>query len=235
LLEISAVNVFYGDIQVLWDVSLQVGDGEFVTLVGSNGAGKSTLLKSIVGLVPPASGRIEFLGRNIAGVPSHKVARAGIAVVPEGRGLFPELTVLEHLELGAYASKTLGSKNRNLEWVYSLFPVLGERKKQHAGTLSGGEQQMLAIGRALMGSPKLMLLDEPSLGLAPKLVSTVFSTISEINSKRGITILLVEQNVAQALDHAQRAYVLENGKIILQGNAQELEENEQVKKAYLGI
>jgi branched-chain amino acid transport system ATP-binding protein len=235
LLEINGVNVFYGNVQALWEVSLQIEEGEFVALVGSNGAGKTTLLKSIVGLLPVASGNIRFLGKEISKVPSYKISNEGICLVPEDRGLFPEMSVFEHLELGAYASKMLNSKDKNLEWVFSLFPVLGERSKQLAGTLSGGEQQTLAVGRALMANPKLLMLDEPSLGLAPKLVSAVFNTLDEISSQRGITILLVEQNVAYALARANRAYVLENGRIVLQGKAEELRENEQVKIAYLGI
>jgi len=235
LLEINAVNVFYGNVQALWEVSLQIEEGEFVALVGSNGAGKTTLLKSIVGLLPIASGKIDFLGKEISKVPSYKISNEGICLVPEDRGLFPEMSVFEHLELGAYASKMLNSKDKNLEWVFGLFPVLGERSKQLAGTLSGGEQQTLAVGRALMANPKLLMLDEPSLGLAPKLVSAVFNTLDEISSQRGITILLVEQNVAYALARANRAYVLENGRIVLQGKAEELRENEQVKIAYLGI
>jgi len=235
LLKINAVNVFYGNVQALWEVSLQIEEGEFVALVGSNGAGKTTLLKSIVGLLPIASGKIDFLGKEISKVPSYKISNEGICLVPEDKGLFPEMSVFEHLELGAYASKMLNSKDKNLEWVFSLFPVLGERSKQLAGTLSGGEQQTLAVGRALMANPKLLMLDEPSLGLAPKLVSAVFNTLDEISSQRGITILLVEQNVAYALTRANRAYVLENGRIVLQGKAEELRENEQVKIAYLGI
>lgn len=235
MLEINAVNVFYGNVQALWEVSLQIEESEFVALVGSNGAGKTTLLKSIVGLLPIASGKIDFLGKEISKVPSYKISNEGICLVPEDRGLFPEMSVFEHLELGAYASKMLNSKDKNLEWVFSLFPVLGERSKQLAGTLSGGEQQTLAVGRALMANPKLLMLDEPSLGLAPKLVSAVFNTLDEISSQRGITILLVEQNVAYALARANRAYVLENGRIVLQGKAEELREDEQVKIAYLGI
>lgn len=235
MLEINAVNVFYGNVQALWEVSLQIEEGEFVALVGSNGAGKTTLLKSIVGLLPIASGKIDFLGKEISKVPSYKISNEGICLVPEDRGLFPEMSVFEHLELGAYASKMLNSKDKNLEWVFGLFPVLGERSKQLAGTLSGGEQQTLAVGRALMANPKLLMLDEPSLGLAPKLVSAVFNTLDEISNQRGITILLVEQNVAYALARANRAYVLENGRIVLQGKAEELRENEQVKIAYLGI
>ena len=235
MLKINALNVFYGNVQALWEVSLQIEEGEFVALVGSNGAGKTTLLKSIVGLLPIASGKIDFLGKEISKVPSYKISNEGICLVLEDRGLFPEMSVFEHLELGAYASKMLNSKDKNLEWVFSLFPVLGERSKQLAGTLSGGEQQTLAVGRALMANPKLLMLDEPSLGLAPKLVSAVFNTLDEISSQRGITILLVEQNVAYALARANRAYVLENGRIVLQGKAEELRENEQVKIAYLGI
>jgi branched-chain amino acid transport system ATP-binding protein len=232
--EIDAVSVFYGNVQVLWDVSVSIEEGEFIALVGSNGAGKTTLLKSIVGLLPVASGNIRFLGREISKMPSHRTAREGICLVPEGRGLFPEMSVLEHLELAAYASGASEFKDKNLEWVTSLFPVLENRRNQLAGTLSGGEQQMLAVGRGLMVNPKLLMLDEPSLGLAPKLVSSLFSTISDVN-EGGITVLLVEQNVSFALTRASRGYVLENGRITLHGRAEELRENEQVKIAYLGI
>lgn len=234
MFEIQGVNVFYGNVQALWDISLYIKESEFVALVGSNGAGKTTLLRSIVGLLPVASGTIEFLDKEISRIPGYKTAREGICLVPEGRGLFPEMSVLEHLELAAYSSKALEFKDKNLEWVTSLFPILEKRSDQLAGTLSGGEQQMLAVGRGLMVNPKLLMLDEPSLGLAPKLVSSLFSTISEVN-EGGITVLLVEQNVFFALTRASRAYVLENGRITLHGSAEELRENEQVKVAYLGI
>ena len=235
MLEIDSINVFHGPVQALWGISLHVEQAEFVALVGSNGAGKTTLLKSIIGLLPISSGTVKFLGKEISKLASYKVAKEGICIVPEGRGMFAEMSTLDTLELGAYGGNALKSKDENLGWVFSLFPVLKERKKQLAGTLSGGEQQMLAIGRALMGNPKLLLLDEPSLGLAPKLVSVVFETINQICAQRRITIFLVEQNLSHALKGANRAYVLENGRIVLEGESKELQENEQVKKTYLGI
>jgi len=234
LFEIQGVNVFYGDVQALWDISLYLEEKEFVALVGSNGAGKTTLLRSIVGLLPVTSGTMEFLGKDISKIPGYKTARGGICLVPEGRGLFPEMSVLEHLELAAYSSNAMEFKDKNLEWVTSLFPVLEDRSKQLGGTLSGGEQQMLAVARGLMMNPKLLMLDEPSLGLAPKLVSSLFQTISKVNEE-GLTVLLVEQNVSFALTRASRGYVLENGRITLHGSAEDLRENEQVKVAYLGI
>jgi branched-chain amino acid transport system ATP-binding protein len=234
LLEISSVDVFYGNIQVLWGIDLRIEDGGFVALIGSNGAGKTTLLKSIMGLVPIASGEIRFFGKGTSKIQSYQRARKGISLVPEGRGLFPEMTVMEHLELAAYTSRSFKIKDKNLSWVFELFPVLEERKSQVGGTLSGGEQQMLAVGRALMMNPKLLMLDEPSLGLAPKVVSQLFSTVTEVN-RRGVTTLLVEQNVSYALTHASRGYIIENGRVVLKGEARNLRENEQIKVAYLGI
>ncbi|RLE51214.1 MAG: ABC transporter ATP-binding protein [Candidatus Methanomethylicota archaeon] len=234
MLVVDRINVFYGDLQALWDVSLKVEKGEILALVGSNGAGKTTTLNTISGILKPRSGKIEFMGKRIDGMPPHKIVELGIAQVPEGRQLFPEMTVLENLEMGAYTKRAREKFYDTLEWVYQLFPILKERKNQLAGTLSGGEQQMLAIARALMSRPQLLMLDEPSLGLAPKLVLLVFEMIHKINEE-GVTILLVEQNVRHALSIAHRGYVIETGKIVLEGSGQELLENEYVKKAFLGM
>jgi len=234
LLKISNLDVFYGNIQALWKVSLEVNEGELVVVIGANGAGKTTLLRAISGLVHVASGTIEFLGERIDGLPPYKIVSKGIVQVPEGRKLFPFMTVQENLELGAYTPEARKEKDETLKLVYEIFPVLKERKNQRAGTLSGGEQQMLAMGRALMSKPKLFLLDEPSLGLAPIVVEKVFDVVKELN-RRGMTILLVEQNVERALEIAHRGYVLEVGRIVLKGRSDELIKNEQVRKAYLGI
>jgi branched-chain amino acid transport system ATP-binding protein len=234
LLELSDVHVFYGKVEALKGISLAVDEGEIVTLIGGNGAGKSTTLKTISGLRPVAAGAITYEGVDIVGVPAHALVERGISQAPEGRGIFPGMTVVENLEMGAYARK--GGKaalQEDFDRVFSLFPRLQERRKQPGGTLSGGEQQMLAIGRALMARPHVLLLDEPSMGLAPKLVSQVFDTITEIN-KQGTTILLVEQNAAQALQRAHRAYVLETGRIVKAADAGSLLEDESVKAAYLG-
>ena len=234
MLKISNLDVFYGNIQALWKVSLEVNEGELVVVIGANGAGKTTLLRAISGLVHVASGTIEFLGERIDGLPPYKIVSKGIVQVPEGRKLFPFMTVQENLELGAYTPEARKEKDETLKLVYEIFPVLKERKNQRAGTLSGGEQQMLAMGRALMSKPKLFLLDEPSLGLAPIVVEKVFDVVKELN-RRGMTILLVEQNVERALEIAHRGYVLEVGRIVLKGRSDELIKNEQVRKAYLGI
>jgi len=234
MLEVKRINVYYGDLQALWDVSFEVNKGEIVTIVGSNGAGKTTTLRTISGLLRPKPGEISFMGERIDRLPPHKIVEKGIAHIPEGRRLFPYMTVLENLELGAYTREAREKKDDTLEWVYQLFPKLKERRSQLAGTLSGGEQQMLAIGRALMSRPKLLMSDEPSLGLAPKLVLLVFEMLKKINEE-GITILLVEQNVRHALELADRGYVLETGKIVLEGDSRELLANEHVKKAYLGM
>lgn len=234
MLELNNLNVYYKDIQALRDVSLSVKKGEIVSLVGSNGSGKTTLLKTISGLVRSAAGRIEFLGESIDKLPPHRIVEAGISHVPEGRKLFPFMTVLENLEMGSFTRESKKKRRDTLEWVYGIFPVLKERRKQSAGTLSGGEQQMLAVGRALMSRPKLCLLDEPSMGLAPIVVRKIFETLKEINAQ-GITILLVEQNVHHALNLSNRAYVIENGSISLQGEGAELLNNELVRKAYLGL
>ncbi len=234
LLELEDVRVHYGKVEALRGISVQVEEGEIVTLIGGNGAGTSTTLKTISGLRPVTSGSIRFKGEEIVGVPAHQLVERGLCQAPEGRGIFPGMSVQENLEMGAYARKDGGSSLRDdFERVFSLFPRLQERRKQPGGTLSGGEQQMLAIGRALMARPHLLLLDEPSMGLAPKLVSQVFDTITEIN-KQGTTILLVEQNAAQALKRAHRAYVLETGTIVKSAAAADLLEDESVKAAYLG-
>jgi branched-chain amino acid transport system ATP-binding protein len=234
MLEIKNLVVNYGAIAALHGISLSVPDGKIVTLIGANGAGKTTTLKTISGLVKPASGEILYDGKNIAGLPPHQVVARGISQSPEGRMIFANLTVLENLRLGAYLQKSKDIVRRELENVFVLFPRLKEREKQIAGTLSGGEQQMLAIGRALMSRPKLLLLDEPSLGLAPLLVKTIFEKIVEINRAQGLTILLVEQNANLALEICHFGYVLETGKVVLQGDSAELRQNPKVKSAYLG-
>ncbi len=234
LLELSDVHVHYGKVQALRGVSLTVDSGEIVTLVGGNGAGKSTTLKTISGLRPVTSGSIRFKGDEIVGVHAHRLVERGISQAPEGRGVFPGMTVMENLEMGAYARKDgKAAIAQDLERVFGLFPRLKERRRQAGGTLSGGEQQMLAIGRALMAGPEVLLLDEPSMGLAPKLVAQIFDIVTEIN-RQGTTILLVEQNAAQALRRAHRAYVLETGRIVRSADAATLLDDESVKAAYLG-
>jgi branched-chain amino acid transport system ATP-binding protein len=233
MLTLENVNVFYGGIHALRSVSLTVQPGEVVTLIGSNGAGKSTTLRAITGLVTPASGRIVFEGADITGLPAHQLVARGISMAPEGRGIFANLTVLENLEMGAYLVKDRAQVVRDIERSFTLFPRLRERAKQHAGTLSGGEQQMLAIARALMSHPKLLLLDEPSLGLAPIVCHTIFATIDEIKAA-GTTVLLVEQNANAALKHSDRGYVLETGSVVLEGAATEMARNPRVREAYLG-
>jgi len=234
LLQVSELSFSYGDLRVLWDVNLTVHQGEIVTVVGSNGAGKSTTLRNISRLVSGATGAMTFEGMDLSTLQSHEVVEAGIIQVPEGRRIFPEMTVLENLRMGSYVKSTRKDRERNVERAFSLFPRLKERQKQLGGTMSGGEQQMLAIARGLMGNPKLLLLDEPSLGLSPLFVKNIFDIITEIN-KQGVTILLVEQNVFQSLRIANRAYVLETGRVVLTGKGEELLGNEHVKKAYLGI
>lgn len=231
ILEVKNLNVSYGGIKAVKDISFVVEAGEIVTLIGANGAGKSSTLRSIVGLVKPENGEITFNGKEIAALPTDQVVKEGITLVPEGRRVFSDLTVLENLKIGAYMRKD--PLEEDIKWVYDLFPRLKERSWQLAGTLSGGEQQMLAIGRALMSRPKLIMMDEPSLGLAPIIVQGVFDIIREIN-KQGTTILLVEQNANMALKAAHRAYVMETGSITLSGTGKELAENEEVKAAYLG-
>ncbi|WP_242346992.1 ABC transporter ATP-binding protein [Anaeromyxobacter terrae] len=234
MLQIRKLNFAYGDLQVLWDVDLEVKQGEIVTVVGANGAGKSTILRNVSRLVRPASGSITFEGHELSHVPSHKVVEMGIVQVPEARRIFPEMTVTENLRMGSFVKATRKDRERNMERVFSLFPRLAERKSQLGGTMSGGEQQMLAIGRGLMGNPRVMLLDEPSLGLSPLLVRNIFEIIKEIN-RQGTTILLVEQNVYQSLRISHRAYVLETGRVVLSGPGAELLDNAHVKKAFLGI
>ncbi|MEK5484470.1 ABC transporter ATP-binding protein [Viridibacillus sp. FSL R5-0888] len=233
MLKVNDINVYYGNIQAIKGVSLEVNEGEIVTLIGANGAGKSTLLKTLSGLLKPKQGTIEYLGSSIAGKQAQSIVKAGISHVPEGRRVFANMTVEENLELGAYLRKDKGGIAKDLQRVFELFPRLLERRKQQSGTLSGGEQQMLAMGRAIMAKPKLLLLDEPSMGLAPLMVKTIFSIVKEIN-KEGTTILLVEQNAHMALSVADRAYVIETGRVVLSGTAKELKETEQVKAAYLG-
>ncbi len=231
MLKIENLSVSYGGIKALRNISLEVPEGQIVTLIGANGAGKSTTLRSIVGLVKAHEGSIEFNGKNIMNLPTNKIIEQGITLVPEGRRVFPDLTVLENIKIGAYLRKD--DLSDDIEWVYSIFPRLKERSWQLAGTLSGGEQQMLAVARALMSHPKLLMMDEPSLGLAPLVIKDIFNVIQEIN-KQGVTILLIEQNANMALKIAHTAYVLETGNITLTGSGAELLENEAVKEAYLG-
>jgi len=233
MLKIDNIHVYYGAIHALKGVSLEVHKGEIVTLIGANGAGKSTTLRTVSGLLAPKSGGISFLGENIAGMPAHEIVKRGISQVPEGRRIFAEMSVQENLEMGAFTRKDKAGVEKDFEIVYTRFPRLKERRKQQAGTLSGGEQQMLAMGRALMSRPMLLLLDEPSMGLAPLLIKEIFSIIEDIN-REGTTVLLVEQNANMALSIAHRAYVMETGRITLQGAAKELAASEDVRKAYLG-
>jgi len=233
MLEVNNIDVYHGDLQALWDVSLEVGEGERVSLIGANGAGKTTIVETVSGLLTPASGSMVFNGVRLDKEPSHRVVRLGVCLVPEERGIFFGMSVLENLELGAFHKKSRQVKDETLESVYGLFPLLKDRSRQVARTLSGGEQQMLAIGRGLMSKPKLLMLDEPSLGLAPIIVKNIFEVIKQIN-RSGVNILLVEQNVRIALGFAQRAYVVENGRIIQHGDAKDLLSDEQVKDAYLG-
>lgn len=233
MLEIKNLDVFYGVIHALKGVSIQVNEGEIVTLIGANGAGKTTTLRTISGLIKPKNGTILFNGENIKDINAQEIVKKGLSHVPEGRHVFSDMTVLENLELGAYLRKDKKNIKEDMTKVYSRFPILEKRLKQNAGTLSGGEQQMLAIGRALMSRPRLLLMDEPSMGLAPLLVKEIFSIIEDIN-KQGTTILLVEQNAHMALSIAHRAYVLETGAIVLKGTGKELAQSEEIKKAYLG-
>jgi len=233
MLKVENINTYYEDLQALWGISLEVNAGELVALVGPNGAGKTTTLKTIVGLLKPASGAITFDGKKLNKEAAHKIVELGISQVPEGGGIFTGMSVLENLELGAFVPSARRFKNDSLEQVYEIFPRLKERKDQQAGTLSGGERQMLAIGRALMSKPKLLLFDEPSFGLAPILVQHMFEVIGRIN-KQGMTVLLVEQNVRAALDLADRAYVIENGRIVGEGKGDALLSFESIRSAYLG-
>ncbi len=233
MLKLNDINAFYGDLQALWGVSMEIKEGELVALVGPNGAGKTTTLKVITGLLQIASGSVEFNGNNLRKKPAHKIVEFGISQVPEGGRVFAGMTVVENLELGSFPSRARKVKDESMNWVFEIFPRLAERKNQQAGTLSGGERQMLAIGRALMSKPKLLMLDEPSFGLAPILVQQMFVMIEKIN-KLGVTVLLVEQNVRAALELAQRAYVIENGRIIGEGKGDSLLSFESIRAAYLG-
>jgi len=234
MLSVERLTFAYGDLQVLWGIDLEVKDGEIVTVVGANGAGKSTVLKNLSRLVKPRSGRLTFQGEDLSHLQPHQVVERGIVQVPEGRRIFPEMSVLENLRMGSFVKATRKDRERNMDRAFALFPRLAERKDQLGGTMSGGEQQMLAIARGLMTNPRLMLLDEPSLGLSPLFVKNIFSIIKEINAQ-GTTILLVEQNVFQSLRISHRAYVLETGRVVLTGAGQELLEHTHVRKAFLGM
>ena len=234
MLRVENIDVFYGDLQILWDVSFKVKEGEIVALVGANGSGKSTTLNTISGLLSPSNGSIVFLDQRLDQIPAHKIIEQGVAHVPEGRRLFPGMTVRENLIMGSLSSQAKAKRNETMESVFGLFPRLREREKQMAGTLSGGEQQMLAVGRGLMALPRLIMFDEPSLGLAPILVADIFRII-ELIKQEGVTVLVVEQNTKHTLEICDRGYVLENGRIALSGTGQELLDNEHVKEAYLGI
>jgi len=233
MLKISNLNVFRGETQILWDVSIEVKEGEKVAILGSNGAGKSTLLLSIMGVLPPSGGEIRFAGTPISGQKAHQITRAGLALVPEGRRVYGDMTVWENLEIGAYPKRGRKDLDQTRGHVIELFPILAERKHQRAGTLSGGEQQMLAIGRALMSSPRMLFIDELSLGLAPLVTKEIFKVLDALSDET--TILLVEQNVEQALKHSQRAYILESGRITRSGASKDLVEDEDIKRAYLGM
>jgi len=234
MLEISHIDVYYGDLQALWDISLTIGEGEIVTLIGSNGAGKSTIMKTISGLLKPKTGSISFEGTRLDKLPAHQIVGLGICMIPEGRRLFPQMTVLENLEVGASIREAKKARYDTLSWIYELFPILRERAKQKAGTLSGGEQQMLAIGRALMSQPRLLLIDEMSLGLSPLLADEISQVLKDINRSKKLTIFLVEQDVNMALSMADRGYIVENGHIQDQGGARALLRSERIKEAYLG-
>ena len=233
ILEVSDVHTFYGTIEALKGISIDVHDGEIVTLIGANGAGKSTTLRSVNGLNHPRTGSIRFMGEDITSKPAHEIVRMGISQSPEGRKLFPRMTVVENLEMGAFQRSDKAGIHEDMQHVFELFPRLAERRSQKAGTLSGGEQQMCAIGRAMMARPRLLMLDEPSMGLAPIFVERIFETIVEIN-KEGTPILLVEQNALMALDVATRGYVMQTGRIVLEGPASELKTNDEVRRTYLG-
>lgn len=234
MLEVEGIDVCYGELKVLWGISLHVLEKEFLTIVGSNGAGKSTILRTLAGLQKPLKGRILFERMDLSRISAHRRVDLGICLVPEGRGLFPGMTIMDNLELGAYNATARRSSQESVQFVYSLFPLLEKRKRQLAGTLSGGEQQMVAIGRGLMSKPRLLLLDEPSLGLAPLIVEEIFRAIDEIN-RSGVTIVLVEQNVRVSLELAHRAYIVESGRIVGEGNARELIKDERIVEAYLGL
>ncbi len=235
MLQVEGIDVYYGDVQVLRGITLDVQDRELVAVIGANGAGKTTLIKTISGLLKPHKGSITFNGKRISDMPGHRIVAEGVVQVPEGRLLFPDMSVLENLQMGAYNVKEKQVVAEHLEMVYDMFPRLKEREKQLAGTLSGGEQQMVAIGRALMASPKMIMFDEPSLGLSPKLVSSIFEMVVRINKELGITILLVEQNVQHSCQISDRAFVVENGEVVLYGCGIDMLQNEHVRRAYLGL
>ena len=235
MLKVEGLRAGYGSINILWDLSFEVHEGEVVAILGSNGAGKTTMVRAITGMVRPSAGSVNFNGEELAKKSSRYILDKGIVQVPEGRQIFTDMTVLENLEMGAFSKPTKAAFPKNLETAYRRFPKLKERAKQAAGTLSGGEQQMLAVARALIGMPKLLILDEPSLGLAPNIVDDILDVASSMAKNDGIAVLLVEQDITKALACADRGYVIENGRIALQGSAQELSTNEHVKKAYLGI
>ncbi len=235
MLQIDHIDVYYGDVQILKGISLDVKDKELVAVIGGNGAGKTTLIKSISGLLKPRKGKINFDGKCISTMPGYQVVSQGMVQVPEGRLLFPEMTVLENLQMGAFQVRNKKVYAEHLDMAYQMFPRLKEREKQLAGTLSGGEQQMVAVGRALMSSPKMILFDEPSLGLSPKLVQTIFEMVVRINKELGITVLLVEQNVQHSCQISDRAFVIENGEVVLSGNGADMLQNEHVRRAYLGL
>jgi len=234
LLEVRDVSVFYRDLQALWGISLEIKRGEMVVLVGPNGAGKTTLLRTIVGLHRPAKGSILLDGQPIHVIPAHRIVERGIVLVPEGRRLFGGMSVLENLEIGAFSARARREKDQTLQWIFEIFPILGQRQHQIAGLMSGGQQQMLAVGRALMGLPRLLLLDEPSLGLAPLVVESIFEVVQKIN-RSGVAVLLVEQNVRAALELAHRAYIVEQGRIVGHGAGAELLTDKNVQQAYLGL
>jgi len=233
MLIVDNIDVYHGEIQALWEVFLELEEGELVSLIGANGAGKSTIVESISSLLPLAAGRIEFQGVRLDKEPAHKVVEQGVSLIPEEKGIFPGMTVLENLEMGAFTSESRKRRNETFPFVFELFPILESRKGQEAGTLSGGEQQMLAIGRALMSKPKLLMCDEPSLGLAPLIVKNIFRILKQINQS-GVSILLVEQNVRAALGLSQRAYIIENGRVAGHGDAKSLLDEKKIKDAYLG-
>ena len=235
MLKIHQIDVFHGDLQALWGVSLMVEENRITTLIGSNGSGKSTTLATIAGLLKPAKGEIFFKGESLDKLPTHRIVELGISMVPEGRRLFPEMTVKDNLEMGAITKRARNSKQETMRWIYEIFPILKERAIQRADTLSGGQQQMVAIGRALMSQPELLLVDELSLGLAPVVVQKISSTLKSINKTKGIGIFLVEQNVPMALELADKGYIIENGRIVGEGDAKALLNSEQVKEAYLGM
>ncbi len=235
MLKVKGIDVYYGDVQVLKNVSLDVKEKELVAVIGANGAGKTTLMKTISGLLKPKKGEIEFKGTRISDLDANKITAQGVVQVPEGRLLFPEMSVRENLEMGAFSIKDKETIAKSMQTVFELFPRLKEREKQAAGTMSGGEQQMVAVGRALMSAPRLMMFDEPSLGLSPKLVKQIFDLVVKINKEMGITVLLVEQNVQHSCQISDRAFVIENGEVVLSGTGAEMLENTHVRKAYLGL